>query len=118
LDHIGKPNVGKGDKGELAAWSQSIRQLAANKNVYCKVSGMVTEADWKSWEEKDFNPYFDVVLGAFGVDRIMYGSDWPVCKLAATYEQVAKLAEYLIQDLSPSEKEKFWALNAKKAYGI
>jgi L-fuconolactonase len=118
LDHIGKPNVGKGDKGELAAWSQSIRQLAANKNVYCKVSGMVTEADWKSWEEKDFNPYFDVVLSAFGVDRIMYGSDWPVCKLAASYEQVAKLAEYLIQDLSPSEKEKFWALNAKKAYGI
>jgi L-fuconolactonase len=65
LDHIGKPNVGKGDKDELAAWSQSIHQLAANENVYCKVSGMVTEADWKSWEEKDFNPYFDVVLSAF-----------------------------------------------------
>jgi L-fuconolactonase len=79
---------------------------------------MVTEADWKSWEEKDFNPYFEVVLSAFGVDRIMYGSDWPVCKLAASYEQVAKLAEYLIQDLSPSEKEKFWSLTAKKAYEI
>jgi L-fuconolactonase len=118
LDHIGKPNIAKGDQGELAAWSHSINELAKNKNVYCKVSGMVTEADWKSWEEKDFNPYFEVVLSAFGVDRIMYGSDWPVCKLAASYEQVAKLAEYLIQDLSPSEKEKFWALNAKKAYGI
>ena len=79
---------------------------------------MVTEADWKSWEENDFKRYFEVVLNAFGTDRIMYGSDWPVCKLAATYNQVAKLAEYLIQDLSPSEKEKFWALNAKKVYGI
>ena len=118
LDHIGKPNIAKGDQGELAAWSHSINELAKNKNVSCKISGMVTEADWKAWEEKDFKRYFDVVLNAFGSDRIMYGSDWPVCKLAATYEQVAQLAEYLIQDLSPSEKEKFWALNAKKAYGI
>ena len=118
LDHIGKPNIAKGDQGELAAWSHSINELAKNKNVSCKISGMVTEADWKAWEEKDFKRYFDVVLNAFGADRIMYGSDWPVCKLAATYEQVAQLAEYLIQDLSSSEKEKFWALNAKKAYGI
>ena len=118
LDHIGKPNIAKGDQSELAAWSHSINELAKNKNVSCKISGMVTEADWKAWEEKDFKRYFDVVLNAFGADRIMYGSDWPVCKLAATYEQVAQLAEYLIQDLSPSEKEKFWALNAKKAYGI
>jgi L-fuconolactonase len=118
LDHIGKPNIAKGDQGELAAWSHSINELAKNKNVYCKVSGMVTEADWKSWEEKDFNPYFEVVLSAFGVDRIMYGSDWPVCKLAASYEQVAKLAEYLIQGLSNDEKEKFWSLTAKKAYEI
>ena len=118
LDHIAKPNIAKGDQGELAAWSHSINELAKNKNVSCKISGMVTEADWKAWEEKDFKRYFDVVLNAFGADRIMYGSDWPVCKLAATYEQVAQLAEYLIQDLSSSEKEKFWALNAKKAYGI
>jgi len=118
LDHIGKPNIAQGDQGGLAAWSHSINELAKNKNVYCKVSGMVTEADWKSWEEKDFKRYFEVVLNAFGTDQIMYGSDWPVCKLAATYEQVAKLAEYVIQDLSSSEKEKFWALNAKKAYGI
>ena len=118
LDHIGKPNIAKGDQGELAAWSHSINELAKNKNVSCKISGMVTEADWKAWEEKDFKRYFDVVLNAFGADRIMYGSDWPVCKLAATYEQVAQLAEYLTPDLSSSEKEKFWALNAKKAYGI
>ena len=118
LDHIGKPNIAKGDQSELATWSHSINELAKNKNVSCKISGMVTEADWKVWEEKDFKRYFDVVLNAFGADRIMYGSDWPVCKLAATYEQVAELAEFLIQDLSPSEKEKFWALNAKKAYGM
>ena len=118
LDHIGKPNIAKGDQSELAAWSHSINKLAKNKNVSCKISGMVTEADWKAWEEKDFKRYFEVVLNAFGADRIMYGSDWPVCKLAATYEQVAQLAEYLTQDLSSSEKEKFWALNAKKAYRI
>ena len=118
LDHIGKPNIAKGDQSELATWSHSINELAKHKNVSCKISGMVTEADWKAWKEKDFKRYFEVVLNAFGADRIMYGSDWPVCKLAATYEQVAQLAEYLIQDLSPSEKEKFWALNAKKAYGI
>jgi L-fuconolactonase len=118
LDHIGKPNIAKGDQSELATWSHSINELAKNKNVSCKISGMVTEADWKAWKEKDFKRYFEVVLNAFGADRIMYGSDWPVCKLAATYEQVAQLAEYLIQDLIPSEKEKFWALNAKKAYGI
>ena len=118
LDHIGKPNIAKGDQGELAEWSHAIDELAKNKNVSCKISGMVTEADWKSWEENDFKRYFEVVLNAFGAERIMYGSDWPVCKLAATYEQVAKLAEHVIQDLSPSEKEKFWAFNAKKAYGI
>ena len=118
LDHIAKPNIAKGDQSELATWSHSINELAKNKNVSCKISGMVTEADWKAWAEKDFKRYFEVVLNAFGADRIMYGSDWPVCKLAATYEQVAQLAEYLTQDLSSSEKEKFWALNAKKAYGI
>ena len=118
LDHIGKPNIGKGDNGELKEWSKLIEDLAANQNVSCKVSGMVTEANWQTWKNDDFKRYFDVVLNSFGIDRIMYGSDWPVCKLAASYEQVANLAEYLVADLSESEKEKFWSLNALKAYGI
>jgi len=118
LDHIGKPNIGKGDDGELKEWAKLIENLAANQNVFCKVSGMVTEANWQDWKNGDFRRYFDVVLNSFGIDRIMYGSDWPVCKLAASYEQVADLAEYLVADLSESEKEKFWSLNALKAYGI
>jgi L-fuconolactonase len=118
LDHIGKPNIGKGDNGELKEWSKLIEDLAANQNVSCKVSGMVTEANWKAWKNEDFKKYFDVVLNSFGIDRIMYGSDWPVCKLAASYEQVANLAEYLVVDLSQSEKEKFWSKNAINAYGI
>lgn len=115
LDHIGKPNIAK---GEIADWAKVIKELAKSENVFCKVSGMVTEADWKSWEKKDFIPYFETVLEAFGVDRIMYGSDWPVCKLAASYDQVAELAEFLIADLSDGEKSKFWSENAQNAYAI
>jgi L-fuconolactonase len=118
LDHIAKPNIGKGDGGELKEWSNLIQNLAANQNVFCKVSGMVTEANWQSWGKKDFKRYFDVVLNSFGADRIMFGSDWPVCKLAASYDQVAELAEFLVDDLSQADKEKFWSLNALKAYGI
>ncbi len=118
LDHIGKPNIAKGDNGELREWSKLIEDLAINQNVSCKVSGMVTEANWQAWKNEDFKRYFDVVLNLFGIDRIMYGSDWPVCKLAASYEQVANLADYLVSDLSESEKEKFWSKNAINAYGI
>jgi L-fuconolactonase len=118
LDHIGKPNISKGDDGELKEWSNLIQNLAANQNVFCKVSGMVTEANWKSWENQNFKRYFDVILNSFGTERIMYGSDWPVCKLAASYDQVAQLAEFLVVELSATEKEKFWSLNALKAYGI
>jgi L-fuconolactonase len=118
LDHIGKPNISKGDDGELKEWSNLIQNLAANQNVFCKVSGMVTEANWKSWENQNFKRYFDVILNSFGTERIMYGSDWPVCKLAASYDQVAQLAEFLVVELSATEKEKFWSLNALKTYGI
>jgi len=118
LDHIAKPNIGKDDDGELKEWTKLIENLAANQNVFCKVSGMVTEANWQSWEKKDFKRYFEVVLNLFGADRIMFGSDWPVCKLAASYDQVANLAEFLVDDLSQADKEKFWSLNALKAYGI
>ena len=118
LDHIGKPNIGKGDDGELKEWSNLIQNLAATQNVFCKVSGMVTEAKWDSWQNQYFKRYFDVILNSFGTERIMFGSDWPVCKLAASYDQVAKLAEFLVAELSATEKEKFWSLNAMKAYGI
>lgn len=115
LDHIGKPNIAE---REISAWESIIKKLADSDNVFCKVSGLVTEANWHSWENVDFKPYFDVVLEAFGIDRLMYGSDWPVCKLAASYQEVVELAEYLISDLSNSEKAKFWGLNAARAYRL
>ena len=115
LDHIGKPNIAN---GEISAWESIIKELATPDNVFCKVSGLVTEANWHSWENSDFKPYFEVVLEAFGADRLMYGSDWPVCKLAANYEEVVELAEYLISDLSETEKAKFGGQNAEEAYSL
>lgn len=115
LDHIGKPNIAK---GEISDWTKVIKELAASENVFCKVSGLVTEAEWRSWERKQFLPYFQVILEAFGSDRIMFGSDWPVCKLAGSYDEVVGLAEFLVADLSESEKSKFWSENAEKAYSI
>jgi L-fuconolactonase len=115
LDHIGKPNIAT---GEISEWSTVIKELAKLKNIYCKISGMATEANWKNWQVEDFRPYFEVVLNAFGIDRIMFGSDWPVCNLAASYQQVVEIAEYLVSELSESERNKFWAKNARTAYAI
>lgn len=115
LDHIGKPNIAT---SEILDWTEMINELAAFENVFCKVSGLITEADWNSWEQQQFLPYFQVTLEAFGSDRIMFGSDWPVCKLAGSYDQVVTLAEFLVSDLSESEKSKFWGENAKKAYAL
>ncbi|MEZ4904211.1 MAG: amidohydrolase family protein [Spirosomataceae bacterium] len=88
VDHIAKPYI-KDQK--INTWSNYMRQLAQQPHVYCKVSGMVTEADWKHWTKKDFYPYLDVIFEAFGVDRLLFGSDWPVCLVAAEYQQVIEL---------------------------
>jgi L-fuconolactonase len=88
LDHIAKPPIAAGDR---EPWATLIRQLAQSPNGMCKISGMVTEADWTKWESDDFEPYLDIVAEAFGPDRLMYGSDWPVCLLAAEYRKVHDL---------------------------
>jgi L-fuconolactonase len=85
LDHIAKPLI---KAKTLSPWNKEVRRLAANPNVYCKLSGMVTEADWQEWKPGDFIPYLDVVVEAFGIGRLMIGSDWPVCRLAAQYGEV------------------------------
>lgn len=115
LDHIAKPPI-KG--GALEGWDAQIKQLAKFPNVMCKVSGMVTEADWSHWEVEHFDPYLDVVLEAFGAKRLMYGSDWPVCTLAGTYKQVQSLALRLADRLSESERDLFWGGNAIEFYGL
>ena len=88
------------------------------ENVVCKVSGIVTEADWKNWNIEDIKPYFDIILENFGANRLMYGSDWPVCTLAGSYSEVFNLAENLAQELSPTEKTSFWSGCANRAYRL
>ena len=88
LDHMAKPQI---RKQEIQPWKQHMEELAAFQNVACKISGMVTEADWHGWKANDFRPYMDAVVNAFGTDRIMIGSDWPVCTLAGKYGEVMGL---------------------------
>lgn len=92
LDHLGKPPIAS---GALEPWASAVRNLAALPNTVCKLSGMVTEADPRSWTVDDLRPYADIVLTAFGPDRLMFGSDWPVCTLAATYSEVLSSAQEL-----------------------
>jgi len=115
LDHIAKPLI---RETVLAPWERDIRELAAYRNVSCKVSGMVTEAAWKGWQAADFRPYLDVVFDCFGPDRLMFGSDWPVCTLAAPYEQVASIVRDYIQPLSPQMQTKIFGENAVAFYGL
>lgn len=115
LDHIAKPYI---KNGTIEEWKKDITALAAHENVYCKVSGMVTEADWKQWKAEDFNPYLDVVFEAFGVERLMYGSDWPVCLVAASYQEMLGVTEQYVSKLSAHEQAMFWGGNATKFYNL
>ena len=102
LDHIAKPRI---RDGALEPWRSYIRELARRENVSCKLSGMVTEADWAHWRPQDLQPYFDVVLDAFGPNRLMAGSDWPVCLLATTYKNWFSTLREFISPLSVTEQD-------------
>jgi L-fuconolactonase len=115
LDHIAKPPIAS---RRLEPWQARIRRLAELPNVVCKLSGMVTEANWQSWSTEDLRPYAEVVLEAFGPDRLMFGSDWPVCLLAASYEQVVATARELVADLSDAERERIFGGTATEVYGL
>lgn len=115
LDHLSKPPIASGN---LTAWADAIRPLAARPNVYGKLSGLVTEADWTAWTVDDLRPFTDTALDAFGPRRVMFGSDWPVCGLAATYEQVTGAAEHLTAGLSPGERDAVFRDAALRAYGL
>lgn len=115
IDHLAKPYI---KAGKINGWKEGIQALAAYSNVSCKVSGMVTEADWANWQPEDFTPYLDVVFNAFGANRVMYGSDWPVCNLAGGYEGVLKVIENYIGHLSKNEQELFWDKNAIEFYRL
>ncbi|MFD9408608.1 amidohydrolase family protein [Streptomyces sp. NPDC059989] len=115
LDHLGKPPIAS---GELTPWAERIRRLAALPNTVCKLSGMVTEADWGSWTVDDLRPYADTVLDAFGPGRLMFGSDWPVCRLAATYAEVVAAADEMTAELSPAERRDVFTGTAVRTYGL
>lgn len=115
LDHIAKPDIRGGEAGD---WEQGLRELAKRENVYCKVSGMVTEARWRHWKHEDFVPYLDVVFDAFGTDRVMFGSDWPVCLVSAGYEALKEITDEYISGFSGYERELFMGGNAVKFYNL
>lgn len=115
LDHAGKPAIKEGKK---EAWATYLHKLADNKNVYCKLSGLVTEADHSNWTENELYPYLDVIFDAFGVERLMFGSDWPVCLLAGNYNSTVNLIKNYTAQFSKVDAEKIFGGNAVIAYGL
>ena len=115
LDHIAKPYL---KRREMWPWAAHIRELAQFPNVFCKVSGMVTEAEWSRWKQTNFTPYLDVVFEAFTPRRIMYGSDWPVCLLSANYRRVYELVANYCQKLSSGEQKRVFGGTAVEFYRL
>jgi L-fuconolactonase len=115
LDHMAKPRIAA---HELEPWRKNISELSRRQNVYCKLSGMATEADWAGWTESDLRPYVDAVLNTFGPQRIMAGSDWPVCLLATTYAKWFETVDRLIAQLSATEKSRILGGTAIEAYHL
>ena len=115
VDHIAKPNI---KDNIMSPWKVLIRDLAGYPNVFCKVSGLVTEANWTTWKEEDFYPYLDVLFNAFGVDRTMIGSDWPVCTVAGSYGEVMNIVEKYIQDFNVNDQKKILGGNCAQFYKI
>lgn len=115
LDHIGKPLI---KEKIIQPWAGLIEQLAQNQNVMCKISGLITEADHKNWKSQDIKPYLDIVFESFGSDRLIFGSDWPVCLLAGSYYQVINLIEDYLKDHSEDNLTKIFAENASRIYQI
>jgi L-fuconolactonase len=115
LDHISKPYIGK---GEMQPWADQITEMASHENVSVKVSGLFTEANWDNWSNQSFKPYLDHILNTFTPSRMMFGSDWPVCLLAATYSQTVDLMEELTKEFSKTEQESFWSGTVKRSYRL
>ena len=118
LDHLAKPPI---KSGKVDSWAEGIRRLAKLPNVFCKLSGLVTEADWRSWTPEQITPYLDVAFEAFGADRLMIGSDWPVCLAAASYARAMQVVKNYLDGQTPECREsvlggnarRFWRLTAR-----
>lgn len=115
VDHIAKP---KPDGADWQAWKKGIDQIANRPNVYCKLSGLVTEADWDDWQSPNYHRFLDHVLSVFGVERCMYGSDWPVCTCATDYQSVLGVIDHWARSLSAAEQDHIFGKSCEKFYGI
>lgn len=115
IDHCAKPNI---KEAKITEWKQWMRTIAKHPNVYCKISGLFTEAAWKEWQPADFYPYLDVVFEAFGTDRLVYGSDWPVILVSGIYVQWKSLLEKYMEGMKPEVKKAIFDTNAKRFYKL
>jgi L-fuconolactonase len=116
IDHIAKPHIR--EKKMTEEWKAAMRAVASCENVYCKISGMVTEADWKNWKPADFTPYLDTVVEAFGMKRLLFGSDWPVCLVAGSYKAVMQIVRDYFSSFSEDEQDAFFGGNATTFYKL
>jgi L-fuconolactonase len=115
LDHLAKPPI---KEGRMTPWADDLRQLAASPNVSCKVSGLLTEGNWKNWKSSDFQPYLATALDAFGPERLIFGSDWPVCSLAGSYAQVFGLVDDFVSMNCPGSRESIFGGHARRFYHV
>jgi len=115
VDHIAKPRI---RDGVISPWRENLAELARRENVYCKISGVVTEADWNRWTEEQIRPYLDTVLEVFGPSRLMFGSDWPVCLLACDYARWLAIVRRAIEKLTAGEQDRILGGTAIEAYRL
>lgn len=115
LDHFGKPDV---RSGKLEPWATDLKTLAKSPNIVCKISGLTTEADWKSWQPADLRVYFEKTLECFGFDRILFGSDWPVATLATSYERWMDTVQNLLPFIKDTDRTKVFQTNAERIYRV
>ena len=115
IDHLSKPEI---KKQNFDPWKKDLLAAAEFPNVFCKLSGMVTEADWNNWKPADLKPYVETAIDAFGPQRCMFGSDWPVCELAASYQQVVSTLSEIVGSISDTEKQQIFGETAKSFYRL
>src|SRR5215216_6037380 len=115
IDHMAKPPIAR---HEFDEWAQALKPVAHYPNIHCKLSGLVTEANWESWQANDLRPYIDYALELFGPERMMFGSDYPVCLLVASYDRVLGSFQELLRELSDSDRDKIFSQNATRFYRL